>query len=160
VEWHSRGLALFTCGACVINLPLSNDNFKGSLSLYLFLTLSLYVRCAQYGQIYAFNHSFMHKGWVHLLFYLLLSVVLCPLPFKLMTFSFIFSRTWDCRVSFPIKGQCHEIFWFFSWICKFATVVNDTGSKFATSVNDRWQIMGTISGCWRLKVNLKDKMYL
>jgi hypothetical protein len=24
----------------------------------------------------------------------------------------------------------------------------------------RWQIMGTISGCWDLKVNLKAKMYL
>ncbi len=131
-----------------------------------------------------------------------------------------------------LKGQCHEIFffWFFSWISfppapeypiktvsnffensrrysevkvhhrdtggKFAAGVNDTGGNlplvstttFATGINDtggkfrhqfrsccwyrcqrlrrqifhrcqwhRWQIMGTISGCWDLKLNLKAK---
>jgi hypothetical protein len=47
--------------------------------------------------------------------------------------------------------------------------VVDTGGKFATGVNDtgsnryqrhRRQIMGTISGCRHLKVNLKTKIYL
>ncbi len=48
---------------------------------------------------------------------------------------------------------------------KFATGVNDTGGKFATGVIchlchwHRWQIMGTISGCWHLKVNWKAKIY-
>ncbi len=68
---------------------------------------------------------------------------------------------------------------------KFATGVNNTGGKFATGVNDaggklppvsttpaanlppvsrcqrhRWQIMGTISGCSNLKLNLKAKIYI
>ncbi len=52
------------------------------------------------------------------------------------------------------------------------TGVNDTGDKFATGINDtggkfchqfslccwhRWQIIGTISGCRHLKVNLRQK---
>ncbi len=45
----------------------------------------------------------------------------------------------------------------------FASVV-DTGGKFATGVRrcqqHRWQKMGTISGCWDFKVNLKAKRYL
>ncbi len=48
---------------------------------------------------------------------------------------------------------------------KFATGVNDTGGKFAAGFNDancrrfrhRWQIMGTISGCRHLRVNLRQK---
>ncbi len=70
---------------------------------------------------------------------------------------------------------------------KFATGVNDTGGKLppvsTTPVANchryqwhrrqiwyrccchwcrwhRWQIMGTISGCWHLKVNLKAKIYI
>ncbi len=65
---------------------------------------------------------------------------------------------------------------------KFATGVNDTGGKFAAGVNDaggklpryqrhrrqichrchwhRWQIIGTISGCIHMKVNLKVKIYI
>ncbi len=60
---------------------------------------------------------------------------------------------------------------------KFATGVNDTSGKFAAGISNtggnlppvsttpaanwhRWQIMGTISGCWDLKVNLKAKMFL
>jgi hypothetical protein len=57
---------------------------------------------------------------------------------------------------------------------KFATGVNDTGGKFAAGVNDaggklppvsttpaaNLQIMGTISGCGHLKVNLKEKIYI
>ncbi len=43
---------------------------------------------------------------------------------------------------------------------QFATGINDTRGKFATVVNDRWQIMGAISGCWDLKVNLKAKIYI
>ncbi len=65
---------------------------------------------------------------------------------------------------------------------KFTTGVNDTGGKFAAGVNKsaanchwyqrhrrqichrcqwhRWQIMGTISGCRHLKVNLKAKIYI
>ncbi len=41
---------------------------------------------------------------------------------------------------------------------KFATSVSDTGSKF-TAVSTTpvaWQIMGIISDCWHLKVNLKE----
>jgi hypothetical protein len=50
---------------------------------------------------------------------------------------------------------------------KFATGINDTGGKFAAGVNDanchryqrhRRQIMGTISGCRNLKVNLKAEI--
>ncbi len=63
---------------------------------------------------------------------------------------------------------------------KFATGVNNTGGKFVAGVNDaggklppvsmtrrqichwchwhRWQIIGTISGCKHLKVNLKEKI--
>ncbi len=70
------------------------------------------------------------------------------------------------------------------WRC--TTGINDTSGKFGTSINDtgskffhpnhrccwywqqichqwqwhRWQIMGTISDCWHLKVNLKEKIYL
>ncbi len=76
-------------------------------------------------------------------------------------------------------------FRFFSWILgaasqgappvsttpatNFATSsagVVDTGGKFFTSVNNTGgklppvSIMGTISDCWQLKVNLKEKMYL
>ncbi len=55
------------------------------------------------------------------------------------------------------------------------TGVNDTGDKIGAGINDtgctfclqfclccwyRWQIMGTISGCWDLQVKLKAKMYL
>ncbi len=54
---------------------------------------------------------------------------------------------------------------------KFATGVNDTGCKFATSTAGvvdtggryqwhQWQKMGTISDCWHLKVNLKEKNHL
>ncbi len=69
---------------------------------------------------------------------------------------------------------------------KFAASVKYTGVKFATGINDtvgkfghryswccwyqwqicrrcqrhRWQIMGTISSCWHLEVNLKAKLYL
>ncbi len=55
---------------------------------------------------------------------------------------------------------------------KFAAGINDTVSKFATGIKDtgskfchryqrhRWQIMGTISGCRHLKVNLKAKIYI
>ncbi len=58
---------------------------------------------------------------------------------------------------------------------KVAAGINDTSSRFATSINDtggnfchqfrlccwhRWQIMGTISGCRHLKVNLKAKFYI
>ncbi len=57
---------------------------------------------------------------------------------------------------------------------EIATGVNDTYGKFATGINEtsgkfchqfplccwhRGQIMGTISGCWHLKVNLKAKIY-
>ncbi len=38
----------------------------------------------------------------------------------------------------------------------FATGVNDTNGKFAARVNNT-QIMGIISDCWHLKVNLKEK---
>jgi hypothetical protein len=38
--------------------------------------------------------------------------------------------------------------------------VVDTGGKFATSVKDADDIVGTISGCRHLKVNLKAKMYI
>ncbi len=60
---------------------------------------------------------------------------------------------------FHLKGQCHKIFCF-----------NDTGSKLppvstTLAVNllprcqwHRWQIMGTISDFWHLKVNLKKKI--
>jgi hypothetical protein len=40
---------------------------------------------------------------------------------------------------------------------KFATGINDTSSKFATGGQDTWQIMGTLSECLNLKVNLKTK---
>jgi hypothetical protein len=65
---------------------------------------------------------------------------------------------------------------------KFATGVKDTGSKFVAGVSDtapnchqyqwhrwqnrhrcqqlRWQIMGTLSDWWHLKLNLKEKIYL
>jgi hypothetical protein len=54
---------------------------------------------------------------------------------------------------------------------KLATGVNDTGGKFASCVYDASGklplvsttpvgTMGTISACWQLKVNLKEKMYL
>ncbi len=46
---------------------------------------------------------------------------------------------------------------------KFATGVSDTGGKFVTDVKlstHRWQIMGTVSGCRHLKVNLKAKIYI
>jgi hypothetical protein len=53
---------------------------------------------------------------------------------------------------------------------KFANGVNDIDGKFATGVVDtgvidihklnRWQIMGTISDYYNLKVNLKVKIYL
>jgi hypothetical protein len=36
------------------------------------------------------------------------------------------------------------------------TGINDTGGKFATG----WKIMRTISDCWHVKVNLKEKIYL
>jgi hypothetical protein len=41
--------------------------------------------------------------------------------------------------------------------------VTDTGGKFSTPalpVRHQWQIMGTISDCLHLKVNLKEKIYL
>jgi hypothetical protein len=87
-----------------------------------------------------------------------------------------------------LKGQCHEIFcfWFFSWISfppapeyPIWTVSNFfENSRRYSKVKvhhryqrhrrqichrckwHRWQIMGTISGCWDLKVNLKAKMFL
>ncbi len=40
---------------------------------------------------------------------------------------------------------------------KFATGINNAGGKFATGVID---IMGTISGCSYLKLNLKAKIYI
>ncbi len=44
------------------------------------------------------------------------------------------------------------------------TGVNDTGGKFSHKFPlccwHRWQIMGTISGCRHLKVNLKAKIYI
>jgi len=56
---------------------------------------------------------------------------------------------------------------------KFARGINDTGSKFATDAagvvtgvnytsgkRHQWQIMGTISDCLHLKVNMKKKVYL
>ncbi len=48
---------------------------------------------------------------------------------------------------------------------KFATGVNETSDKFAAGVNDTGGkfatgVIGTILGCWDLKVNLKTKMYL
>ncbi len=44
---------------------------------------------------------------------------------------------------------------------KFATGVNDTCGKFVTRCQRHWwQIMGTISGCRYLQVNLKAKIYI
>jgi hypothetical protein len=43
---------------------------------------------------------------------------------------------------------------------QIATSINNTGGKFATVSLHRWQIMGTISGCRHLKVNLKAKIYI
>jgi hypothetical protein len=58
---------------------------------------------------------------------------------------------------------------------KVAAAINDTSGRFATSINDtggkfchqfllccwhRWQIMGTISGCRHLKVNLKAIFFI
>ncbi len=64
-----------------------------------------------------------------------------------------------------LKGQRHEIFdfWFFSWISFPQATVSLTLTPVASchryQRNGR-QIMGTISGCWDLKVNLKAEMYL
>ncbi len=45
--------------------------------------------------------------------------------------------------------------------CKFAISIKDTGSKFCHVCQQyRWQTIGTISDCWPLKVNLKEKIYL
>ncbi len=45
---------------------------------------------------------------------------------------------------------------------KFATCVNDSGSKFCSRCQrHRWRIIGTeISDFWHLKVKLKEKIYL
>ncbi len=71
------------------------------------------------------------------------------------------------RKRWQICHQCHR------W--QIAASINDTGGKFATGINDtggkfshqfllccwhRWQIMGTLSGCIHLKVNLKEKIYI
>ncbi len=45
--------------------------------------------------------------------------------------------------------------------CQIATGINDAGDKFATGVIDiGGKIIGTISGCRHLKVNLKAKIYI
>ncbi len=47
---------------------------------------------------------------------------------------------------------------------KFATGINNTGGKFCHQFRlccwHRWQIMGTISGCRHIKVNMKAKIYI
>ncbi len=72
------------------------------------------------------------------------------------------------------RWQCH---WHRDTGGKFATGINDTGGKFCHQFRlccwhhwqichrcqrfwHRWQIMGTISGCRHLKVNLKAKIYI
>ncbi len=53
---------------------------------------------------------------------------------------------------------CHRFNWYCWYRQQIATTgINDTGSKFATGVR---QIMGKISGCRHLKVNLKAKIYI
>ncbi len=52
----------------------------------------------------------------------------------------------------------------FKFFLKFATGIDDTGGKFCHQFRlcswHRWQIIGTISGCRNLKVNLKAKIYI
>ncbi len=76
-----------------------------------------------------------------------------------------------------LKGQCHEIFcfWFFHESVSppapeypIRTVSNffENSQRYSqVKVHHRyqrhqWQIKGTISGCWDLRVNLKAKVYL
>ncbi len=61
-----------------------------------------------------------------------------------------------------LKGQCHVIFcfWFFHESVYPQPQSIPLGPFFQVKVHHRyqrhrWQIMGTISGCWDLKVNLK-----
>ena len=100
----------------------------------------------------------------------------CPFKYYILEAGghWFMKKNWSrkSRVRLPLKGQCHEIFcvWFFSWISfpqasdynirAFATGIVDTGGKFATGQWHQWQIMGTISGCRHLKVNLKAKFYI
>ncbi len=70
-----------------------------------------------------------------------------------------------------LKGQCHEIF-----CSRFFHDFSSTGHQAITLGSFRifwkvkvyhryqccwywWQIMGTLSDCWHLKVNLKEKIY-
>ncbi len=87
----------------------------------------------------------------------------------------------DVQIDRELKGQCHEIFCFRFFFYEspslkplkitlgsfriFSKISGDIRrSRCTTGVNDtgghRWQIMGTISGCRHLKVNLKAKFYI
>ncbi len=76
-----------------------------------------------------------------------------------------------------LKGHCHEILclWLFSWISfppapeySIRTISNffESSRRYPQVKvphryqRHRWQIMGTISGCRHLKVNLKAKIYI
>ncbi len=95
VEWHSTGLALFTCGACVINLPLSNDNFKGSLSLSFF-NKPLCEVCAILLDICL--QPFLHAHRVSSPPFLFTSLLSFFVVFPFRWWSFLFF----CWVSFPL----------------------------------------------------------
>ncbi len=80
------------------------------------------------------------------------------------------------RNTVPLKGQCHEIFClrFFSWITNESNLPPVSTTPVANChryqrhrrqichrcQRHRWQIMGTISGCRHLKVNLKTEIYM
>ncbi len=90
-----------------------------------------------------------------------------------------YSEIWGAADETELKGQCHEnfCFRFYSWFIfpqapeNFIMII----SKFLKNIQGalpvsmpslplvlliHWQIIGTISDCWHLKVNLKEKMYL
>ncbi len=78
---------------------------------------------------------------------------------------------------FSLKRQCHKIFCFrfFSWIIfpqapenkvRVISIFFENSRRYSkVKVHHRyqrhgWQMMDTISGCWHLKVTLKEKSYL
>ncbi len=48
---------------------------------------------------------------------------------------------------------CHQYCWYCWYRWQFATGINDNQRHW-------WQVMGTLSDCWYLKVNFKEKSYL
>jgi len=109
---------------------------------------------------------------------LTLSTTCCVPPPTTICYPFLPSSMLQLRlVTITLKGPCHEIFcfWFLSWISfppapeySIKTVSNffENSRRYSQLKVDhryqrhQWQIMGLISGCRYLKVNLKAKIYL